>query len=63
MYENEHYLIDAYQLRGKQSTDIRTLERIGYDVIALNVDSFAQLPENDRPSYLLELIDQKKRRC
>ena len=61
LYSSEHYLMDGKQLRGKQNTDIRTLERIGYDVIAVNVDSFEQMPEKDRPSYLLKLISQKKR--
>lgn len=62
-FKRSLYLADGCELRGGQSALVRTLQRIGYDVIPVNVASFEQLPESDRPSYLLKLIGQKRRIC
>ena len=54
-------MLDGCQLRGNPSATHRSMERIGYGVIAVNTNNFEKLPVNDRPSQLMKLIDDKRR--
>ena len=43
------------------ATDLRTLELLGYDVIAVNVDKWLELREHQRILFLMREINQRLR--
>ena len=61
LFSSKDYLIDGNRLRGYPSSDIRTLSKFGYDVIAINYESFKQIPDPLRASHIVNLIDDKRR--
>jgi len=53
------YVINCDYLRGIHAIDMRTLECLGYDVIAVNTDRWLGMLEHERIPFLMREIHHR----
>ena len=58
-FASTDYVINADYLSGIYAIDLRTLKRLGYDVITVNTDRWLDLLEHERIPFLLRKIHQR----
>ena len=58
-FTSSDYVVNSDYLSGDIATDLKTLERLGYDVIPLNSDQWSQLLHPEKIPFLMREIHQK----
>ena len=58
-FTSSDYVVNSDYLSGDIATDLKTLERLGYDVIPLNTDQWSQLLHPEKIPFLMREIHQK----
>ena len=60
MYSRSAYVANGDALKGSYMLELRTLERLGYSVVAINIEKWTKLSEYERIPYLMQQIRSKE---